>query len=69
MGLPVIKKTPKGAPSTDEETLNKLAEDFPLLKLTEYRSLQAKVDHTDKLPTMVWPATGRVHTSYSQPPW
>lgn len=68
MGLPVIKKTPKGAPSTDEETLNKLAEDFPLPKLIlEYRSLsKLKSTYTDKLPTMVWPATGRVHTSYSQ---
>lgn len=68
MALPVIKKTPKGAPSTDEETLNKLAEDYPLPKLIlEYRSLaKLKSTYTDKLPTMIWPATGRVHTSYSQ---
>lgn len=68
MSLPVIKKTPKGAPSTDEETLNKLAEDYPLPKLIlEYRSLaKLKSTYTDKLPTMIWPATGRVHTSYSQ---
>lgn len=68
MALPVIKKTPKGAPSTDEETLNRLAEDYPLPKLIlEYRSLaKLKSTYTDKLPTMIWPATGRVHTSYSQ---
>ena len=68
MELPIIKKTPKGAPSTDEETLNKLAEDFRLPKLIlEYRSLaKLKSTYTDKLPAMVWPATGRVHTSYSQ---
>lgn len=68
MGLPVIKKTPKGAPSTDEETLNRLAEDYPLPKLIlEYRSLaKLKSTYTDKLPTMIWPASGRVHTSYSQ---
>lgn len=68
MALPVIKKTPKGAPSTDEETLNRLAEDYPLPKLIlEYRSLaKLKSTYTDKLPAMIWPATGRVHTSYSQ---
>ncbi len=68
MELPVVKKTPKGAPSTDEETLNKLAEDFPLPRLIlEYRSLaKLKSTYTDKLPKMVWPATARVHTSYSQ---
>lgn len=68
MALPVVKKTPKGAPSTDEETLHKLAEDYPLPKLIlEHRSLaKLKSTYTDKLPTMVWPATGRVHTSYSQ---
>ncbi|MDK7179036.1 DNA polymerase, partial [Micrococcus luteus] len=58
----------KGAPSTDEETLNRLAEDYPLPKLIlEYRSLaKLKSTYTDKLPTMIWPASGRVHTSYSQ---
>ena len=68
LGLPVIKKTPKGAPSTDEEVLEKLAEDYPLPKLIlEYRSLaKLKSTYTDKLPGMVNPATGRVHTNYSQ---
>jgi DNA polymerase-1 len=66
--LPVIKKTPKGAPSTDEEVLEKLAEDYPLPKLIlEYRGLaKLKSTYTDKLPGMVDPATGRVHTNYSQ---
>jgi DNA polymerase-1 len=67
-GLPVVKKTPSGTPSTDEEVLAKLAEDFPLPKcLLEHRSLaKLKGTYTDKLPKMVNPATGRVHTSYSQ---
>jgi DNA polymerase-1 len=67
-GLPVIKKTPKGAPSTDEEVLEKLAEDYPLPKLVlDYRSLaKLKSTYTDKLPEMVDPATRRVHTNYSQ---
>jgi DNA polymerase-1 len=66
--LPVIKKTPKGAPSTDEEVLEKLAEDYPLPKLIlEYRGLtKLKSTYTDKLPLMVNPETGRVHTNYSQ---
>jgi DNA polymerase-1 len=66
--LPVIKKTPKGAPSTDEEVLEKLAEDYPLPKIIlEYRGLaKLKSTYTDKLPDMVNPATGRVHTTYSQ---
>jgi DNA polymerase-1 len=66
--LPVIKKTPKGAPSTDEDVLEKLAEDYPLPKLIlEYRGLtKLKSTYTDKLPLMVNPATGRVHTNYSQ---
>ncbi|MFZ5485208.1 MAG: DNA polymerase I [Pseudomonadota bacterium] len=66
--LPVLKKTPKGAPSTDEEVLEKLAEDYPLPKLIlEYRGLaKLKSTYTDKLPGMVNPATGRVHTTYSQ---
>jgi len=66
--LPVIKKTPKGAPSTDEEVLEKLAEDFPLPKIIlEYRGLaKLKSTYTDKLPDMVNPDTGRVHTTYSQ---
>ncbi len=68
LGLPVVKKTPSGAPSTDEEALAKLAEDYPLPKcLLEHRTLaKLKGTYTDKLPKMVNPATGRVHTSYSQ---
>ena len=66
--LPVVKKTPSGAPSTDEEVLQKLAEDFPLPKtLLEYRGLaKLKSTYADKLPKMVNPATGRVHTNYAQ---
>ncbi len=66
--LPVIKKTPSGAPSTDEEVLQKLAEDYPLPKvLLEYRGIaKLKSTYTDKLPKMVNPATGRVHTNYAQ---
>ncbi|MFC4932071.1 DNA polymerase I [Massilia sp. GCM10023247] len=68
LGLPVIKKTATGAPSTDEEVLQKLAEDFPLPKvLLEHRGLaKLKSTYTDKLPTMVNQATGRVHTNYAQ---
>lgn len=68
LGLPVIKKTATGAPSTDEEVLDKLAEDFPLpAKLLEHRSLsKLKGTYTDKLPQMVNPQTGRVHTNYAQ---
>ena len=66
--LPVVKKTASGAASTDEEVLEKLALDYPLPKLLlEYRSLsKLKSTYTDKLPRMVNPVTGRVHTSYSQ---
>ena len=66
--LPVVKKTPKGAPSTDEEVLQELALDYPLPKLLlEYRGMaKLKSTYTDKLPKMVNRATGRVHTSYSQ---
>ncbi|GAB7543508.1 DNA polymerase I [Cupriavidus sp. 8B] len=68
MKLPVVKKTASGAPSTDEEVLQKLAEDYPLPKLLlDYRGLaKLKSTYTDKLPKMVNPATGRVHTSYGQ---
>jgi len=68
MKLPVIKKTPSGAPSTDEEVLQKLAEDYPLPKvLLDYRSIsKLKSTYTDKLPRMVNPNTGRVHTTYAQ---
>ena len=67
-GLPVKKKTPSGAPSTDEDVLAELAQDYPLPKiLLEYRGLaKLKSTYTDKLPRMVNPHTGRVHTTYSQ---
>jgi DNA polymerase-1 len=66
--LPVVKKTPSGAPSTDEEVLQKLAEDYPLPKiLLEHRGLsKLKSTYTDKLPRMVNAKTGRVHTNYGQ---
>ncbi len=68
LGLPVIKKTASGSPSTDEEVLDKLAEDYPLpAKLLEHRSLsKLKGTYTDKLPLMVNAKTGRVHTNYAQ---
>ena len=68
LGLPVKKKTASGAPSTDEEVLAELAADYPLpARLLEYRSLaKLKGTYTDKLPLMVNPATGRVHTHYAQ---
>jgi DNA polymerase-1 len=67
-GLPVVKKTPSGGPSTDEEVLEKLAEDYPLpKKILEHRSFaKLKNTYTDKLPKMIDPATGRVHTSFAQ---
>ncbi|MCX7157220.1 MAG: DNA polymerase I [Rhodocyclales bacterium] len=67
-GLPVVKKTPSGGPSTDEEVLEKLAEDYPLpKKILEHRSLaKLKNTYTDKLPKMIDTATGRVHTSFGQ---
>ena len=66
--LPVVKKTPSGAPSTDEEVLERLALDHPLPRaLLEHRGLaKLKSTYTDKLPRMVNPATGRVHTHYAQ---
>ncbi|MHB1618692.1 MAG: DNA polymerase I [Sulfuricella sp.] len=66
--LPVKKKTPSGAPSTDEDVLQELALDYPLPKvLLEYRGLaKLKSTYTDKLPRRVDPQTGRVHTSYNQ---
>lgn len=66
--LPVIKKTPKGAPSTAEEVLQELAHDYPLPKLIiEHRGLaKLKSTYTDKLPKLVNADTGRVHTSYHQ---
>ncbi|MGE4376565.1 MAG: DNA polymerase I [Burkholderiaceae bacterium] len=68
LGMPVIKKTASGARSTDEEVLEKLAEDYPLpAKLLEHRSLsKLKSTYTDKLPQMVDARTGRVHTHYAQ---
>ncbi|MFL6681947.1 MAG: DNA polymerase, partial [Burkholderiaceae bacterium] len=68
LGLPVTKKTASGAPSTDEGVLEKLALDYPLpAKLLEHRGLsKLKGTYTDKLPQMVNPDTGRVHTHYAQ---
>src|SRR5258705_2513981 len=66
--LKVVKKTPSGVPSTDEEVLEKLAEDHPICKaLLEHRGLaKLKSTYTDKLPRMVNAKTGRVHTTYAQ---
>ena len=68
LGMPVVKKTATGARSTDEEVLEKLAEDYPLpAKLLEHRSLsKLKGTYTDKLAQMALPRTGRVHTHYAQ---
>ncbi len=67
-GLPVKKKTPSGQPSTDEDVLAELALDYPLPKLLlEFRGVaKLKSTYTDKLPRMMDPRTGRVHTTYSQ---
>jgi DNA polymerase-1 len=68
LGLPVKRKTASGAPSTDEDVLQELAEDYPLpAKILEHRGLsKLKGTYTDKLPLMVNPDTGRVHTTYGQ---
>jgi DNA polymerase I len=68
LGLPVKRKTASGAPSTDEDVLAELAADYPLpAKILEHRSFsKLKGTYTDKLPQMVNPQTGRVHTSYAQ---
>ncbi len=68
LGMPVVKKTATGARSTDEEVLEKLAEDYPLpAKLLEHRSLsKLKGTYTDKLAQMALPSDGRVHTHYAQ---
>jgi DNA polymerase-1 len=68
MGLPPVKKTATGQPSTDEDVLQQLAADYPLPKiLLEHRGLaKLKSTYTDKLPTMINPKTGRVHTTFSQ---
>ena len=67
-GLPVLRKTPTGAPSTDEETLAQLALDHPIARaILDYRGMaKLKSTYTDKLPQMIDPGTGRVHTTYSQ---
>ncbi|MCP4406909.1 MAG: DNA polymerase I [Gammaproteobacteria bacterium] len=67
-GLPIIRKTPKGQPSTAEDVLQELAHDYPLPRLIlEHRSLsKLKSTYTDKLPKQINPRTGRVHTSYQQ---
>lgn len=68
LGLPVVRKTPKGQPSTAEDVLQELALSYDLPKLIlEHRSLsKLKSTYTDKLPTQINPKTGRVHTSYHQ---
>ena len=68
LGLPVIKKTPKGQPSTAEPVLQELALDYPLPKvIMEYRGLsKLKSTYTDQLPKQVARSTGRIHTSYHQ---
>ncbi len=68
MGFPVVKKTPTGSPSTDDEVLQKLAEDYPLpAKILEHRGLsKLKGTYTDKLAQLALPRTGRVHTHYAQ---
>ena len=68
LGMPVVKKTATGARSTDEEVLEKLAEDYPLpAKLLEHRGLaKLKGTYTDKLAQLANPRTGRVHTHYAQ---
>ncbi len=66
--LPILKKTPSGQPSTDEDVLAQLALDYPLARLIlDYRTLsKLKSTYTDKLPRMINPKTGRVHTNFAQ---
>ena len=68
LGLPVVRKTPKGQPSTAEDVLQELADEYDLPRIIlEYRSVsKLKSTYTDKLPKQIDPQTGRVHTSYHQ---
>jgi len=68
LGIPVLRKTPTGQPSTGEDVLEELAEDYPLPRLIlDYRSMsKLKSTYTDRLPEQIDPRTGRVHTSYHQ---
>ncbi len=68
LGLPVVRKTPKGQPSTAEDVLQELADDYDLPRvILDYRSVsKLKSTYTDKLPKQISPATGRIHTSYHQ---
>ncbi len=68
LGLPVLRKTPKGQPSTAEDVLEELAASYPLPRtVLEYRALaKLKSTYTDKLPELINPVTGRIHTSYHQ---
>ena len=68
LSLPILKKTPKGQPSTAESVLQRLAEDFPIVQtILNYRTTaKLKTTYTDKLPLMINQDTGRVHTSYHQ---
>ena len=68
LGLPVIRKTPKGQPSTAEDVLQELADDYDLPRvILEYRSVsKLKSTYTDKLPEQISPSDGRIHTSYHQ---
>jgi DNA polymerase-1 len=68
LGLPVVRKTPKGQPSTAEDVLQDLADDYELPRvILDYRSVsKLKSTYTDKLPEQISPDTGRVHTSYHQ---
>jgi DNA polymerase-1 len=68
LGLPVLRKTPKGQPSTSESVLQELAVDFPIVEdILDFRTIsKLKTTYTDKLPKMINQSTGRVHTSYHQ---
>lgn len=68
MGIPVLRKTPKGQPSTAEDVLEELAETHELPRLIlDYRSIaKLRSTYTEKLPSQINPVTGRVHTSYHQ---